>query len=133
MAQIISGMITMGSLSGARTASGMKCEGRCSFVKQRINRIHTIGFALVGKGGMMMVDREKVIKGLECCKEACATGGCPYWNGSITDGSCMLKLHADVRSLLKEQEQRINELEEKLRLLEYGDQDILQSGMMPAT
>lgn len=36
-------------------------------------------------------------------------------------------------TLLKEQEQKINELEEKLRLLEYGDQDILQSGMMPAT
>lgn len=35
--------------------------------------------------------------------------------------------------LLKEQEQTINELEEKLRLLEYGDRDILQSGMMPAT
>lgn len=28
---------------------------------------------------------------------------------------------------------RIKELEEKLRLLEYGDQDIIQSGMMPAT
>lgn len=80
-----------------------------------------------------MVDRQKVIKGLECCKEACAIGGCPYWNGSITDGSCMLKLHADALSMLKEQEKRINELEEKLRLLEYGDQDILQSGMMPAT
>lgn len=35
--------------------------------------------------------------------------------------------------LLKEQEAQIKELEEKLRLLEYGDQDILQSGMMPAT
>jgi len=35
--------------------------------------------------------------------------------------------------MLKEQEQTINELKEKLRLLEYGDQDILQSGMMPAT
>lgn len=36
-------------------------------------------------------------------------------------------------ALLKEQEAQIKELEEKLRLLEYGDQDILQSGMMPAT
>ena len=34
---------------------------------------------------------------------------------------------------LKEQAARIRELEEKLRLLEYGDQDVLQSGMMPAT
>ena len=39
----------------------------------------------------------------------------------------------DALELLKEQEQTISELEEKLRLLEYGDQDILQSGMMPAT
>ena len=38
-----------------------------------------------------------------------------------------------VVAMLKEQEQKINELEEKLRLLEYGDQDVLQSGMMPAT
>lgn len=51
-----------------------------------------------------MVDRQKIIKGLECCKEACAIGGCPYWNGSIIDGSCMLKLHADAISMLKEQE-----------------------------
>lgn len=39
----------------------------------------------------------------------------------------------DALELLKEQDKRINELEEKLRLMEYGDQDILQSGMMPAT
>lgn len=51
-----------------------------------------------------MIDREKVIRGLECCKEACAIGCCPYWNGSITDGSCMLKLHANALALLKEQE-----------------------------
>ena len=36
-------------------------------------------------------------------------------------------------ALLKEQERRINELEEKLRVIEYGDQDTLHSGMMPAT
>lgn len=35
--------------------------------------------------------------------------------------------------MLEKQEARIRELEEKLRLLEYGNQDILQSGMMPAT
>ena len=39
----------------------------------------------------------------------------------------------NILALLKEQEKRINELEEKLRLLEYGDQDILQSGLKPAT
>lgn len=51
-----------------------------------------------------MADREKVIKGIECCKEACGAGNCPYWNGSMIDGSCMLKLHADALALLKEQE-----------------------------
>lgn len=35
--------------------------------------------------------------------------------------------------LLKEQEARIGELEEKLRVLEYGDQDTLKSAMMQAT
>jgi len=50
---------------------------------------------------------EKVIKGLELCKEACGMETCPYWNGSIMDGSCMLKLHEDAFSLLKEQEARI--------------------------
>ena len=43
------------------------------------------------------------------------------------------KALTDALALLKEQEKRINELEEKLRLLEYGDQDTLQSVMMPAT
>ena len=38
-----------------------------------------------------------------------------------------------IADLLKEQEKRINTLEEKLRLLEYGDMDTLQSAMMPAT
>ena len=42
-------------------------------------------------------------------------------------------MYREMCELLKEQEARIKELEEKLRLLEYGDQDILQSGMMPAT
>lgn len=35
--------------------------------------------------------------------------------------------------LLKEQEARIRELEEKLRVLRHGDQDALESAMMPAT
>lgn len=46
--------------------------------------------------------------------------------------NCAL-LVRDALELLKEQEKRINELEEKLRLLEYGDLDTLQSAMMPAT
>lgn len=46
---------------------------------------------------------------------------------------CQTWILEEALKLMKEQERRINELEEKLRLLEYGDQDILQSGMMPAT
>lgn len=55
-------------------------------------------------GGDWMPDKEKVIKGIECCKAACGAGNCPYWNGSMIDGSCMLKLHADALTLLKEKE-----------------------------
>lgn len=40
---------------------------------------------------------------------------------------------AIMQESMEEQEKRINELEEKLRLLEYGDQDVLESGLMPAT
>lgn len=65
------------------------------------------------------IDREKVIERLEHCAET--------RDGYVRD--CI----NDALELLKEQEQTINELEEKLRLLEYGDRDILQSGMMPAT
>ena len=68
-----------------------------------------------------MAELEKVIKALE--------------DADVTDG--VIKMSNQFRdvlvALLKEQGQTINELEEKLRLLEYGDQDILQSGMMPAT
>lgn len=45
----------------------------------------------------------------------------------------IMQLIADTIVLLEKQTARIRELEEKLRLLEYGDQDILQNGMMPAT
>lgn len=77
-----------------------------------------------------MVDREKVIKGLEIhTKPNSRCVGCPYPN----NGLCGDQLYVDALALLKEQELRINELEEKLRLLEYGDQDTLQSCMMPAT
>lgn len=81
-----------------------------------------------------MIDRKKVIKGLEVCvdripgKYTCDQ--CPY---EIDGNDCEINASKDAIALLKEQEQTINELKEKLRLLEYGDQDILQSGMMPAT
>lgn len=82
-----------------------------------------------------MADKEKVIKGLECCtKGDVCFSECPYFKEApMTDGKCITALQADALALLKEQEKRINELEEKLRLLEYGDQDILKSGLRPAT
>lgn len=78
-----------------------------------------------------MIDREKVIKGLEHCSEdGCKE--CPYEQDcTMADG--FSELASDALALLKEQEKRINELEEKLRLLEYGDKDILESGLRLAT
>ena len=64
-----------------------------------------------------MTDRERVIEGLR----------------ELHGSSETMKLISDTIVLLEEQAARIRELEDKLRLLEYGDQDILQSGMMPAT
>lgn len=81
----------------------------------------------------MMPDREKVIKGLEICKERnyCCPE-CPYYDRDAEMGCHSNELMAEALALLKEQEQRINFLEERLRLLEYGDQGTLQSDMMPA-
>ena len=65
-----------------------------------------------------MADREKVIKGLECCI-ANRHNNCPYKStdkGIDKVTSCTTYLMKDAIALLKEQEQRINELEEKLRL-----------------
>lgn len=80
-----------------------------------------------------MADRENVIYSIERCichvPDACRD--CGYDNHEYNE--CVEKLLRDALELLKEQEQRINFLEERLRLLEYGDQGTLQSGLMPAT
>ena len=80
-----------------------------------------------------MTDREKVIKGLECHLKELSVGKacfeCPYCG----DNPCEIQLITKALAMLKEQDKRINELEEKLRLLEYGDQDILESDLRPAT
>lgn len=65
-----------------------------------------------------MADREKVIKGLECCilrdpddKQRCSE--CPY------EGNCVNRLKMDALSMLKAQEPRVMTLEE-VEVLPYG-------------
>jgi len=45
------------------------------------------------------MDREKVIKGLENCKEGGSCDGCQY---DINSSKCIFLLHADALALLKE-------------------------------
>jgi hypothetical protein len=77
-----------------------------------------IGFVLMGKGRVTMPDREKVIKGFECChvmvhdlgpdKTSC--GICPYKDVQTEEQidlggiECIAVLHDDALALLKEQE-----------------------------
>ena len=52
-----------------------------------------------------MADREKVIKGLECCIEWDSCNKCPYETPNEYDiAECTLSLHKDALALLKEQE-----------------------------
>ena len=48
-----------------------------------------------------MTDREKAIKGLECCGETMNCNECPY---DSEMGGCFRNLKADALKLLKEQE-----------------------------
>lgn len=48
-----------------------------------------------------MADREKVIKGLECCAYKKNCNECPYFKGNAT---CMDDKDKDALELLKEQE-----------------------------
>lgn len=50
-----------------------------------------------------MTDREKVVKGFECCRDGFCNL-CPYDN--ITDESCRQKLEDDALALLKAYKQR---------------------------
>ena len=51
------------------------------------------------------MDREKVIKGLECCsnsqKNRCEANNCPYW---VSECCCIDDMLNDALALLKEQE-----------------------------
>ena len=59
-----------------------------------------------------MTDREKVIKGLECCTDYCdEETGCPYY-GDDEAFECEERLRRDAIALLKAQEPRVMTLEE---------------------
>lgn len=54
------------------------------------------------------MNREKVIKGLECCitGEVCISD-CPYFKEvPMTDGRCITALQADALALLKEETEK---------------------------
>ena len=60
-----------------------------------------------------MPDREKVIKALECCLTLDSPcGDCPYYSyEDIQELDCERNLRHDALALLKEQDERIKELE----------------------
>ena len=63
-----------------------------------------------------MTKRERVIKGLECCKipfTKCYNGGCPYFENE----GCKARLKGDALALLKAQEP----VEPKKRDVNYGN------------
>lgn len=86
-----------------------------------------------------MTNVEKIIKGLEQCWEkkpdSRNCNECPYqkYFGEKRGKSCADRMNIDALKMLKWQKQRINELEEKLRVLECGEQNTLKDIMMPAT
>ena len=62
-----------------------------------------------------MTDREKVVKGLECCMinpDMCDRTNCPYAGKSDESDYCDTKLIKDALALLKAQEPRVMTLEE---------------------
>ena len=82
-----------------------------------------------------MPDMEKVELGIKACwseyfSHKCFD--CPYVLDR-NDRKCVERLGTDTLALLKEQEQTIETLKEKLRLLEYGNHDCAQDVLMPAT
>lgn len=57
-----------------------------------------------------MTDREKVIKGLECCTDGfmCKKEECPYYCKSPINSTCRIELEKDAIALLKMQESSTN-------------------------
>lgn len=65
------------------------------------------------------MEREQIIKALECCKSPKLTKcyGCPR---DKEDGHCMYRLSEDALELITSQEQKIFELENRLKECENG-------------
>lgn len=88
---------------------------------RRMDPEEQVKLLILGREGRKMTDREKVIKGLECCRAnllpRCEE--CPYAN--IDEGTCftMDRLHADALALLKAQEPRVM-TEQEMRDAEPG-------------
>ena len=58
----------------------------------------------------MMIDREKVLKGLDCCSDLARCEECPYDQHALFIAECTSALAKDALELLKEQEDRIGVL-----------------------
>ena len=58
-----------------------------------------------------MPDREKVMRGFECCLRN-DHKKCPYYSADILDTTCYTRLHTDALHLLKEREARVLEYSE---------------------
>lgn len=84
-----------------------------------------------------MMDRERVIKGLECC-DALHNGGvvmcgteCPYGIADGIDRGCRVKLIPDALALLKAQEPRVLTLEEVLATEVVYAEDVDKAEIIP--
>jgi len=67
-----------------------------------------------------MLDREKVINGLECCSQEIKCGFCPYWNDDTEGFACSTNLAKDALALLKEQEEEIENLKQTAQSMMEG-------------
>ena len=77
-----------------------------------------------------MMDKNEILRRLrEISKYAVHTPGELPLILSLDDGLAL----SNAANLIVEQELKIEELAEKLRVLEYGNQDALKGNIMPAT
>jgi len=67
-----------------------------------------------------MPDREKVMRGFECCLRN-DHKKCPYYSADILDTTCYTRLHTDALALLKGEETRVMTMEEARETLHTAD------------